>query len=58
VSRKASDFFPFDIAIENLREEERAIFVLTQNLRDRTAHGAEADESDFQLLTGLPGGFW
>jgi hypothetical protein len=45
---KRARFFLLDAAIENVREDQRAAGVLSDDFRDRAAHGAEADERDPQ----------
>ncbi len=48
VCRQRADFFLLDAAIENVREEQRTVGIQGKNLRHGAAHGAKADEADFQ----------
>ena len=42
-------FFPLDIAVADLRQHERAVPILREQLGYRAPHGSEADESDLEL---------
>ena len=57
--RQAVNFLAFDVAIADVREQQRPARVLGENLRHGTPHGPKPDQPDFQLPSagGFPRGF-